>query len=429
MARSRPSTSVLVHAAVVALVGSIVGCSDRPAADVGSTGERGARVSQDEVDRIRALGYAGFGDDVDRERRGGVVYVDPARAWPGYNLTSVSKLCVADLFDVHGNVVHSWRDPDGRAWDHVELLEDGDLLVVGSDRGQRKFAGAVCEDHYVERFAFDGASRWKLPLRAHHDIHRLRDGNFMTLTATQRRLPAVDPAHDVVDNAFTILDGQGRVLEEHSLHDVFSKPGSAWEFQAVKPNPNKLFPIIDLFHANSIEQMRDPALAQKDPIYALDNVLVCMRHQDAIAIVDWREKRVAWSWGRGELSGPHDARVLPSGNIQVFDNGIDRTWTRVLEVDPLTKKIVWEYHASDRKSFYSSSQGASQRLPNGNTLICNSMSGQAFEVTASGERVWEYLAPYFNDEDQRAAMYRVRRYDVGYVDEILAAHATTASAK
>jgi hypothetical protein len=33
-------------------------------------------------------------------------------------------------------------------------------------------------------------------------------------------------------------------------------------------------------------------------------------------------------------------------------------------------------------------------LPNGNTLIDEGMNGRFFQVTASGENVWEYVSPY-----------------------------------
>jgi hypothetical protein len=94
----------------------------------------------------------------------------------------------------------------------------------------------------------------------------------------------------------------------------------------------------------------------------------------------------------------------------------------VVEVDPATKQIVWQYSTPDRESFYSEARGSSQRLANGNTLVCNSGHGQAFEVTPEGERVWEWLAPLFNSEDQRAAVYRVRRYDAAMVEAILERH-------
>lgn len=34
-----------------------------------------------------------------------------------------------------------------------------------------------------------------------------------------------------------------------------------------------------------------------------------------------------------------------------------------------------------------------QRLLNGNTLICEGVKGRLFEVTASGDIVWEYVIP------------------------------------
>ena len=37
-----------------------------------------------------------------------------------------------------------------------------------------------------------------------------------------------------------------------------------------------------------------------------------------------------------------------------------------------------------------------QRLPNGNTLICEGPSGRVFEVTADKELVWEFVNPFFN---------------------------------
>ena len=46
--------------------------------------------------------------------------------------------------------------------------------------------------------------------------------------------------------------------------------------------------------------------------------------------------------------------------------------SRVLEINPVTKEIVWQYTAADSNgppwAFYSSFISSAQRLPNGNTL-------------------------------------------------------------
>ena len=175
---------------------------------------------------------------------------------------------------------------------------------------------------------------------------------------------------------------------------------------------------VDLFHANSVEWMSQPHLEAENAIYDRGNVLVSLRHQDAVVIIDWEERRLVWMWGRGELSGPHDATVLENGNILIFDNGVRRRWTRIVELDPIEKRIVWEYKAPNPKDFFTASKGSSQRLPNGNTLITNSDHGQAFEVTTEGDIVWDYLNPHLRGDDSRVALVRTKRYSREFIEGI-----------
>ena len=86
----------------------------------------------------------------------------------------------------------------------------------------------------------------------------------------------------------------------------------------------------------------------------------------------------------GEILGPHDASVLKNGHILIFDNGLGRGWSRVIELDPLARRIVWEYKAPTPTDFYTATRGGCQRLPNGNTLITDSEAGRVFEVTPDG---------------------------------------------
>jgi len=61
-----------------------------------------------------------------------------------------------------------------------------------------------------------------------------------------------------------------------------------------------------------------------------------------------------------------------------------------------------------------------QRLPNGNPLLANSDSGEAFEVTPEGEVVWRFLNPASNTEGRRATSVRIKRYPLELVDRLLA---------
>src|SRR5690606_6525692 len=93
----------------------------------------------------------------------------------------------------------------------------------------------------------------------------------------------------------------------------------------------------DLFHPNGIELLdRDLPVAPKG------SALVSLRELDTIAIIDLQREKVVWSFGPGVLERPHLPTVLANGNVLVFDNGPFRGYSRLVEVDPATKAIVWE---------------------------------------------------------------------------------------
>jgi hypothetical protein len=80
--------------------------------------------------------------------------------------------------------------------------------------------------------------------------------------------------------------------------------------------------------------------------------------------------------------------------VLVFDNQGRPGSSRVLEIDPATQEVTWEYAGTPPKSFYTEFCGAAQRLPNGNTLITESEAGRAFEVTPGGDAVWSFASPF-----------------------------------
>jgi hypothetical protein len=70
--------------------------------------------------------------------------------------------------------------------------------------------------------------------------------------------------------------------------------------------------------------------------------------------------------------------------------------SRVVEFNPMTQEIFWEYAGSTGAPFHSSLMGAVHRLANGNTLIIESDFGRVFEVTPAKDIVWEYNNPYLS---------------------------------
>ncbi|MFH0946370.1 MAG: aryl-sulfate sulfotransferase [Planctomycetota bacterium] len=127
-------------------------------------------------------------------------------------------------------------------------------------------------------------------------------------------------------------------------------------------------------------------------------------------------------YGAGEVSDrqlfvQHDARWIPAGfpgagNILVFNNGEgrDRNYSSVDEIRPPVdpkgnytrkagqpfgpKKAHWSYGDRGKHRFFSGNISGAERLPNGNTLICDGTASRLFEVTGEGEVVWDYVSPF-----------------------------------
>ena len=109
---------------------------------------------------------------------------------------------------------------------------------------------------------------------------------------------------------------------------------------------------------------------------------------------------------------------------------IDANGIYVLESDQAYEpnELVWTYLAPIPTDLFAEAISGCQRLPNGNTLICDGTSGVLFEVTMDGEKVWEYICPVTGDGpikqgdpiplDHRAhamnAIFKVHRYDPNY---------------
>jgi hypothetical protein len=76
---------------------------------------------------------------------------------------------------------------------------------------------------------------------------------------------------------------------------------------------------------------------------------------------------------------------MPNGHILLFDNrrtgGTRRLgYSRIIEIDPETRHIVWSYQGTDEEPFYTDIHGMQQQLPNGTVLVVEAQSGRVFEV-------------------------------------------------
>jgi len=145
-----------------------------------------------------------------------------------------------------------------------------------------------------------------------------------------------------------------------------------------------------------------------------------------VAIIDHQTGDVVWRVGPDYSQGMpgadleplinmHHAHMVPAGlpgegNVIVFDCGghggyggpsggiskYNRAYSRVVEFDPQSLQIVWDYDPAngDRLPDSILGTGGAQRLPNGNTLITSGLRGFVLEVTPDRQVVWEYYNSY-----------------------------------
>jgi hypothetical protein len=402
--------------ATVALLVLVAGCGGPSAthatasADPEPSTDDPRDVDTAELERLRALGYVSVGDPLPADTETGVLIFEQDLARAGVNLFTNSHFCSTQLMDMNGEILHSWSIEPCFRWGNTVLTHSGDLLVVGRTPHERT-RDESRDSRYLMKMSWDGEVLWRKQLPVHHDVEVTPDGHLLTLLYRLRIIKLVHPDVPVRENSLLLLTADGEIVEEISLWELLHSAPEVFKMQRVKYREFEGGWEIDAFHANAVEWIRHPELIGSHPIYSENSVLICVRNQDTVAILDWKAQKLVWAWGQGELVTPHDATMLPNGNILVFDNGLGRDWSRVVEVDPLENEIVWEYRAADAESFYSATRGANQRLSNGHTLITDSDSGRTIEVDPQGRTVWEFLNPNLTAKREPSVIVRARRFE------------------
>ena len=316
----------------------------------------------------------------------GLIHYTPTACYRGYTLFSTTHGGKdAYLIDMEGNVVHRWHLEEGIPYAY--LLDNGNLLcriARPEDAGGVETLGASSAG--VLELDWDGNIVWAYrDQMLHHDFQRMPNGNTLLLMwePIPEDLVAEVKGGYEVDFAPGML---GDVVREVTPDGATVSEWRSWEFMDVEDEVIcHLEPRHEWSHGNCVNLTAD------------GDLLVSYRIIDTVGIADRASGEFKWKWGPGEIAHPHHPTWLDSGRVLLFDNGQHRrgsSYSRVIEIDPATNEIHWEYDGSPRVSFYSNYISGAERLPNGNTLICEGAAGRFFEVTARGEIVWEYINPF-----------------------------------
>jgi Arylsulfotransferase (ASST) len=397
---------------------------------------RGAGSSPSNLEKLKSLPYLTWSNEAADKRLNRVTIYNPEKAFDGYNLyTDAEKY--AYLRDMEGKILHRWEFPSEGEWEYAELLDNGDIL-------------AYCAGESFARIDRDSNVLRLDSIPVHHDIAIISDGTCWVPVSTPHRLHR---------SRLIQFDSILHLSSEWGKLDEWSSFSSLESLQSLHhPSPFDVAPEIssisaalkrfyqhrisglstrvheidkwfraivglekfDYYHLNTVEILPETELGRRDPRFAAGNILTCLRHADIILIIDPETGEIVWNWGPGILDWPHMPTMLDNGHILVYDNGAHRTYSRILEIEPVEKRIVWEYRADPPEKFHSETRGSNQRLPNGNTLICESERGHVFEITPSGEVVWEFYNPDIRD-GRRRLIYRMTRIPKAAADQWLEA--------
>lgn len=419
-----------------------------------------------------------------QQNRGLILKTDQAS--PGLTLIAPFGGQSTYLIDLDGKVVHSWtteRKPSQAAY----LLPDGCLIrtykvqndvfnVPGGPAGG------------IQKFSWDGDLLWDYQIStdqmmSHHDVEPMPNGNVLVvaweLKSKEEALAAGRDPEKLTDGCLwpeTILELKPKGKHDADIvwqwklwdHLVQSHDDSKANFgrpdqQRQKVDLNYIDrPIADWIHCNSIDY--NPQL---------DQIMLCGRTFDELWVIDHSTTSAEAATGQGgrsgkggdllyrwgnpfayfagtpfdqKLFGQHDPHWIPeglpeAGRVLIFNNGSDRDERPFSTVDELQppvndqgqyifednapfgpNELTWRYEAG--ADLYSQRVSGSQRLPNGNTLICEGETGRVFEVTRSGQVAWDYEntlgAPAPSDPPRTSrslggvSMFRATRYAPSY---------------
>jgi len=388
------------------------GCSQStPGAVADGVVARSAEDSGDALEKLSAIGYLQGYEPAPQARN--ITIRDDRWAHDGVNLVLSAHAPTAILMDMEGRVLHRWSrtfeaslsEHYGRigpsaggthAWRRVRLLENGDLLAVFMNFGLIK----------IDR---DSNLLWAYPKACHHDVFVGEAGEIYVLTRRSwKREPmpigSWSAPGRVLEDFVTVLSPDGKEIKSVSILDAFLNSSYA-------PHLEHLKDPFDVLHTNTIRPI-DGRLAGDYPMFEKGQLLLSMREIHTIAVLDLESERITWAL-TGQWKFQHEPRLLENGNILLFDNRGNRGRSQILELDPLTQEISWRYRGQPPEAFHSKYIGSVQRLPNGNTLITESLKGRAFEVTVDGTIVWEYFNPNRTGENDEliANLYDVIRLD------------------
>ncbi len=416
----------------------------------------------------------------------GVVRYNPDKCWNGLTIIpgiqGTDSAQGAALYDMNGNVVHRWKGLYG-AFDN-KILPGGHVMGASGfmpgywldclDLIQQDWDGnTVWRFDKGEALVNPETGKSLMSARQHHDFQREGSatgyynpgqtpktrGKTLVNSTLTRKLPEFSDIN-IADTNIMEVDEEGNRLWSWSLFDHWDQLG----IESIGKAVHRCFApefgtsgYVKVTYCNNINYLGPNKWHDAgDERFHPDNIISDIRILNTSFIIDRKSGDIVWRLGPdfesckelqdiGQIVGQHHVHMIQKGlpgegNILIFDNGgqaglgkpspcaptgycnATRAYSRVLEIDPVTLKVVWSYNDPSEfpgsveeltitDNLFSHYCSSADRLPNGNTLITEFLHGRIIEVTPEREIVWEFINP-------AGKVFRAHRYPYSWCPQV-----------
>ncbi len=409
------------------------------------------------------------------------VFLNDSASFQGYTLFSPAYWYKTYLINNDGRQVRSWESEYTPGLGGIAYLSNDGSLYRSVWLGKHPVLNGGGATGGIQKFDWDGNMVWNYKCSgdkycSHHDFEVLPSGNVLLIVweikSFKEALQAgaddgklggrsLYPDH-IIEVQPVGADSGDIVWEWHAWDHLVQHFDATVDNYAVVADHPELIDInarnmllSDFVHLNSVKYNAE-----------LDQIIVTTPMYNEVWVIDHSTTTeeakghsggkygkggdILYRWGNPanydhgypndqKLFGGHDGHWIDSncpgaGNIIIFNNGSTQNNRAYSSVDEFTppvdedgnytgslpwgpSSLTWTYTAPNPSDFFVSYICGAQRMPNGNTLICNAPVGEFFEVTSEGDLVWRYINPVTNsgpvwqgDSIYQNSVFKIRRY-------------------
>ena len=360
-----------------------------------------------------------------------------AQQWGNHTLYATQNGTTAVIIDTTGATTHSWTFATQTAYS-TYLLQGGIILRTVKKSGVSFTGGPISGE--FQKVDWDGNILWDYTYSStthcsHHDIEAMPNGNVLIIAYDLKTSTEVTAAGSTYGQTMwpeSIIEIKqtgattGDIVWEWHLWDhlVQNVDATKANYQTSIVNNPGLYNINysaskDFMHMNGLDY--NPILDQisfsshnLNEMYIIDHSTTTAEaathsggnsNKGGDFLYRYGNPAVYGATGAAVLNVVHDAHFIPEGVPNVgylvgfVNKGVSASQSSVDQV--LTPRNGYTYDLTAGAAYlpstytlrhacngYTSNQGNSEQLPNGNMLVCMAFLGSIYEVDPAGNTIW-----------------------------------------